>query len=373
MSYLTFRTALATPLAIILLACGADAGGYADRAETAGTTLDAGQIPKADDDQRDAKPAAAQATPSLSTDSPSDAPVLVDAGGATEAATPVVSPEQELDCYPLLAHGGDPQSPYAVGIAEDAYTAFTFKAPWQGTVYAVLFRPVLDNKKAFHHWLLFRDDSPGTVGPGVVGIGNHPDAALIAAWVPGTDALDLRKTNVDVGLELSDDTTYTLEIHYNSSDENNVDRSGVEVCAVRKKPANIASYSWLGTENWLLPSTQWTGTCTPTSQEPIHVISILPHMHLVGKHFKVTVNRKDGTIEVLHDDDFDFAYERLYMVDVTLQPGDTITSACTYSEPKTYGPRVVDEMCYLFTMAYPSGALTSADTLPLHGGSCLGQ
>jgi hypothetical protein len=76
-------------------------------------------------------------------------------------------------------------------------------------------------------------------------------------------------------------------------------------------------------------------------------------MHLEGTHMKITVKRANGTSEVLHDKPFDFAYERLYQTDL-----------------------ITDEMCYVFTMAYPKGALVAPDLWGgfAHGGtSCFGQ
>jgi hypothetical protein len=303
---------------------------------------------------------------------------MPDAGAPPTGATALAGlRDEDLTCYPLLAHSGDRKTPYKVGAAKDTYVAFTFAAPWQETSYAVLFRPVIDNSMAVHHWLLYQDNTAGTPGGGVVEIlGVHPDSQLIAAWTPGTDPLDFRRTGLDVGLELPHDTTYTLEFHYNSSDPGAVDRSGVEVCTHRRKPAHAAGYSWLGSENYLFPSTSWTGTCRPTATEPIHILAIVPHMHYKGRHMKATLNRADGSHEVFHDRDFDFYYESMYPVDVTLQPGDSVTTECTYSEPMIYGPGVDAEMCYMFTVAYPRGALVSADLVGgfIHGGtSCFGE
>jgi hypothetical protein len=302
------------------------------------------------------------------------------ADAASDGAAPVdaATSDDGLTCYPILAHGGDFKHKYRPGIAHDAYTAFTWQAPWKETAYAVLMRPVLDNTKVLHHWLLFEDDAPGgEPGPAVVENGIHPSSTLIAAWVPGQDPIDLRKSGHDVAFELRPDTTYTLEAHYNSDDADAEDASGVEVCTVARKPANIASYSWLGWENLGFPSDHWTGVCHPNyAQGPIHVLSIVPHMHLKGRHAKVTVQRADGGTEVVHDDDFDFSYERLYPTDLTLRSGDAIRSDCSYSEPMTYGPRVADEMCYVFTLAYPKQALTSPDLVGgvIHGaGTCFGQ
>jgi Copper type II ascorbate-dependent monooxygenase, C-terminal domain len=79
---------------------------------------------------------------------------------------------------------------------------------------------------------------------------------------------------------------------------------------------------------------------------------------------------------VLHDEDFDFNYQKSYRKNAVLMPGDTITTECTYSQPMSFGESTKSEMCYLFTMAYPKGALASPDiwgTFAHGGSSCLGQ
>lgn len=299
-----------------------------------------------------------------------------DAGGGFGPA-----PEsfEGLTCYKLLAHNGDGHTPLKVGIALDTYYAYVFEPPWKATGYGMLIRPVVDNKKALHHWLLFQDNVPGVPTGAVPQIGAHPTGQLMAVWAPGADPMDFRQIAKDeggVGLEMAADTTYTVEFHYNSDDENALDASGVEICMANEKPKNIAAYSWLGYDNVGLPSTQWQGTCRPLASEPIHIISFMPHMHLNGIHMKGTVNRSFGAKEVVHDKPFDFNYQRSYSVDVVLNPGDSLTTDCTYAAPSVFGQPTNLEMCYLFAMAYPKGALASPDawgTIAHGSSSCLGQ
>lgn len=298
-------------------------------------------------------------------------------GGTPESDIPYTEPtDDELTCYRMLAHGDDDKSPFKVGIAQDSYFTFGFAAPWTGTQYGIVIRPVIDNKKVLHHWLLFQDIVPGIPGGAVPEIGAHPTGQLLAVWAPGAEPMDLRKAKKQVGLELSGDTTYTVEFHYNSSDPDAEDASGVEVCVAKNKPTNVAAYSWLGYDNLGVPEAQWTGTCTPFSSDPIHIISFMPHMHLTGIHMKGTVNRLGGMDEVVHDAPFDFNYQISYPVDITINPGDSITTVCDYSVPGVFGQPTDKEMCYLFALAYPKGALASPDIWGgvAHGASsCLGQ
>lgn len=293
---------------------------------------------------------------------------------ATDAAVAVN--ENELECYKLLAHNGDGKSKFKVGVAFDSYINFVYAAPWKETAYAVVIRPVIDNAKILHHWLLFVDDIPGFASGPTPEIGAHPTGQLIAGWAPGAEATDFRQTGADVGFELPGNTTYNVEFHYNSGDLDAQDQSGVELCVIKRKPANVASISWLGFDQLLLPSKQWVGNCSPLSDKPIHITHVWPHMHLKGRHMKATINRANGTKEILHDAPFDFNYQRSYRKDVTLMPGDTITTVCDYSEPMSFGEATSAEMCYLFTTAYPKGALSGIDlwgTFAHGGSSCLGM
>ena len=280
-----------------------------------------------------------------------------------------------LSCYRLLAHDDDASAPYKVGTANDSYLNFVFASPWQGTAYGIVLRPIIDNTQVIHHWLLYEDVKPGTPGGPVPTSGAHPDGRLLYGWAPGAGGIDFRDTGDDVGIELPA-TTYTMEFHYNSTDKGALDASGVELCVSSTKPAEVAAYSWLGSEHRGVAASRWTGACAPTASVPIKIVAVWPHMHLQGRHMTSTIQRVDGSREVLHDAPFDFDYQLLYPKSVTLQPGDTVTTECDYAKPMGYGTETTAEMCYLFTMAYPKGALADDGILGqvAHGeGSCLGQ
>ncbi|MET0283741.1 MAG: hypothetical protein ABW352_04705 [Polyangiales bacterium] len=287
--------------------------------------------------------------------------------------------DPNLTCYRFLAHNGDGKTPLAVGLALDVYYAYVFAAPWKETVYGMVVRSVIDNKKALHHWLLFQDNVPGIPTGAIPQIGAHPTGQLLAVWAPGGTPMDLREVAKDEGgvaLELPASTTYTVEFHYNSDDLEATDQSGVEVCVAKEKPKNIAAYSWLGYDNVGIPLTNWQGTCRPLNVEPIHIVSFMPHMHLQGVHMKGTINRFGALPEVVHNDDFDFNYQKSYPVDLVMNPGDSLTVDCTYALPSVFGQPTNLEMCYLFSLAYPKGALASPDiwgTIAHGSSSCLGQ
>lgn len=287
----------------------------------------------------------------------------------------------ELECVKLLAHAqGDKNAKFKVGAVADAYWKFGFRAPWQGLVYGRLVKPVIDNAKVLHHWLLYRDSTQDGAIVATIGQGS---GELVAGWAPGGTPLDFRPYG-DVSFELPSEN-YAVEFHYNSDDPNAMDASGVELCFQKEPTENIASLSWLGYDHGgaisyatgiCAPADEWVGTCRPRAQEePIHILFVTPHMHQSGTHMKAVINGASGT-RTLHDEAFDFEYQVSYEKNVMLMPGETITTTCNFSKPQCAGQSTSQEMCFLFTYAYPKLTLVDngAEGRLMHGeGVCLGQ
>jgi hypothetical protein len=286
-----------------------------------------------------------------------------------------------LECHKFLAHAqGSKTTKYKVGAVADAYINFGFQAPWRGTLYLQVYKPVIDNPAALHHWLLYRE--PVADGSITATIGQHAGGELLNGWAPGGDATDLR-THGDLSMELPA-TTYSIEIHYNSSDPNAQDASGVEVCGRTTPTKNIGSLSWLGYANGgaisyatglCVPASSWTGTCDPGHSQPIHLVSLTPHLHKDGRHVKSIINGVNGP-RTLHDKAFDFAYQVTYDTHEVLMPGETITTTCDFAQPQCAGQSTNQEMCYLYVMHYPKKTLIDLgpEGTLMHGeGVCLGQ
>jgi len=285
---------------------------------------------------------------------PTAAPVTGEAGVVAE---PVVD-DPTLTCYEFRAHAnGQMDQPFAVGSATDEYYNFFFNAPWKGTKYAKSLKVIMDNEQVVHHWLLYQDPAlHPNAGSVASSIGAHPTGQLMHGWAPGGEDLIM---NAEAAIELPE-TGFTLEFHYNSSDPTAVDRSGVEVCVSDNPPENKATLSWLGTDA-ISGTTSVSGTCSPVATQPIRILGGTPHMHTAGKAMSVVINRADGSKEMLHDAPFDFDYQVAYDYsdqEIWLQPGESITTTCEYSQPVFFGEGTGDEMCYFFTLAYPAGALS---------------
>jgi hypothetical protein len=282
-------------------------------------------------------------------------------------------------CYELRAHGqptaGD-KTRYAVP-PDETYTSFIFKAPWTKPVQGLRFRHLPDNSAVLHHWLLYSESAAGNDGDidgcelgGPTGFlcGQASTRALITGWAPGRGDFVLPS---DVGLELpAPGALMAVEFHYfNTSGTPAQDQSGVEVCVTSKFRPNTASVSWLGTETITLPPKATgtaTGTCTPqrkgmNATDPIHVLYSWPHMHKLGKHLKSVVQRASGAQEMLWDGDFSFDFQVLHDTPLLLNPGDSVTTTCTFDNSTnnqvSFGQSTTMEMCFNFTYAWPAHAL----------------
>lgn len=309
----------------------------------------------------------ARGAPASGSSAPPPDPAGTGTGGG--AGTSAQCPGEEVR---FLAHApGVRDTRYKVGVAKDAYVNFTFRSPWKGTVYANDFIPVIDNDEALHHWLLFKkDNSAGGDLQVKPSSGTHPDGQLVHGWAPGGRPQPLGN-GVAMPLE---EGFYTLELHYNSTDAAAEDASGVAVCISKEKPRHLADLSWLGTDR-IRNTRQASGTCRPTAQagRPITIVAVSPHMHTHGRHMRAVINRAAGGTDILHDAPFSFDSQVSYPKNIVLQPGDTITTTCQWDTEVNFGRGTLDEMCYLFTVAWPAGALRDDGAVKIHGpNSCMG-
>jgi hypothetical protein len=259
----------------------------------------------------------------------------------------------DVTCYTLTARASASGDKYSVPTTPDMYRCFDYTPPWGNKeVQVVAARPIIDNDRVLHHWILYNRTANVTDGTNAECFGAHPDASFITGWAPGGDGMHLPD---DVGLR-TEAGGFTLELHYNNTiGAGELDASGVEVCVTEKFRPKEAAVHWLGSQN--LNKITATGTCTPINTEPVTIISSSPHMHLQGRHMKTVINRKAGGTEVLIDKPFDFSTQVSYDTPAVIQPGDTLTTTCTFATPTPFGTKTNEEMCYNFVVAYPAGQL----------------
>jgi Copper type II ascorbate-dependent monooxygenase, C-terminal domain/Copper type II ascorbate-dependent monooxygenase, N-terminal domain len=257
-------------------------------------------------------------------------------------------------------------------LVDDQYECFNFGVPWNEKVQGIRFDPIIDDQRVVHHWILYsitEAREPGSHGCG------GANRTFVNGWAPGGPPSVFEG---DIGLQMpTKGQTFQLEVHYNNPTRltDVADRSGVKVCATKTLRKNEAATFWLGSVFINLPPGQEskvTDTCTVPSpgKGPVTILSTSPHMHQLGTYMKTTVKRAaDGKVEMLTDKPFDFRDQAHYASGVVIQPGDQLTTTCTYKNTSTrtvsFGEGTGDEMCFNFVTAYPVEGLGA-------GNRCMG-
>jgi hypothetical protein len=276
-------------------------------------------------------------------------------------------------CYSLPTHNGQTAgdtSPYQVSTGEH-YENFYFNVPWKAGEVMTRFGTKFDNLQVIHHWLLFTSSSANSK------VGSHEttsgttlgdDSQMLAGWAVGGDNVTFPP---DVALQLETTQGLNVQWHFNNPGAATMDSSAVQVCTVpMAMRSHIGSLTFLGTENFNGPigmpamtTSDFSGTCMNSSGAPITIFAFTPHMHKLGVHMKATVQHAAGMMETIFDKPFDFNSQITYVqqAPIVLMPGDSITSTCTFDNTTPasvpFGPSTTQEMCYMFTMAYPAQAL----------------
>lgn len=287
------------------------------------------------------------------------------ADAGTDTAPPVPSWPSHCDAtYRFLAHApGQPDAPYVVPAGKELHPKISFDAPWgDQPVQAIAFRPITDNAKVLHHWILNATEQ----------------TTFLSGWAPGGQG----------GSELPDDVgmympkgagSMFLDIHYYNvgSSEAVLDHSGVEVCVLNKdhfRPKTASVYQAFGSiggsDLVLAPAGtkdhDETGVCKVNTTQPVTLLTSSAHAHRYAVHMKFTVKKADGREIVMHDKPFSFDAQLSYPVPeaVTLETGDQVITTCTYTNDTTknirFGESTTDEMCFNFAVYYPKDALSCA-------------
>ncbi|MET0341650.1 MAG: hypothetical protein ABW252_11665 [Polyangiales bacterium] len=288
-------------------------------------------------------------------------PVIATANAAATVAsaeTKALFPAGECDdVYELRFFGeGGPGTPYLVQPGGEYQPTIAFDAPWgDAPVQAIAIKPLIDNKKVTHHYLL-------------TGVGGSFN--VLDVWGPGSDDPPLP---ADVGIDLPHGASaLRFNMHYYNlaGTKPEPDRSGVAICVVRgaklrKNTAAVTVFAAVGAP--MVPANAkghvLTNSCKATLKEPVTLLSLWPHAHKRARHMKLTVTKPDGRLQTLHDGSFSFEEQASYPVSPAylVEDGDTFTTTCTYDNDSnrniSFGENTDDEMCFNFAVAYPKGAL----------------
>ena len=293
----------------------------------------------------------------LPTEDAADDALAQAAGPATVSGW---NPDECDAIYKIYAHApNDNNAPFQVPSGREINTSVSIDAPWgDEEIQALSFKPFTANAKVLHQWIL-----------------NAAGGGFLSGWAPGDD--DRPPLPKDVGIEMPrGKRSMSLNLHYYNTQGTKAepDRSGVEVCALKKpnfrpKVAAVAmGLAGMGNGFVLAPANSKnhavTGTCKLVGNEPVHIITAAPHAHKLAVHMKFTAKRTTGETVVMHDAPFQFGEQGTYPIaggELVLNKGDVITTTCVFTNPTskniTFGESTDQEMCFNFARYYPKGSL----------------
>jgi hypothetical protein len=253
----------------------------------------------------------------------------------------------------------NPSEKYVVAPGDEEHPQFIFDAPWgDEPVQMLAYRPVTDNAKVLHHWILYENAAGGGIFGGAGG------GKFLVGWAPGSQGSNGMPD--DVGMYMpGGEGALRLDVHYYNlgSTEPEADASGFELCITRTlRPQTASVIGLIGNATAPAGRSDNETSCTANvTGGDVTFLSVGPHMHKLGVHAKLELTR-GGQTTALHDGPFSFEDQRIYdLEDVKIQTGDVLTTTCSYENDTgrtvTFGQNSDDEMCFNFVTYYPMGAL----------------
>jgi hypothetical protein len=227
------------------------------------------------------------------------------------------------------------------------------------------------NKRVAHHSLGYLDLNGAArkkdaeeAGPGYASFGGPGflPTGEVGGWAPG----NLPQFLPDgIGKPLAAGSDLVLQMHYHPSGKPEEDRTSVGIYFARK-PVTRRVYTLPILAQLDIPAGKPDYQTKRDFTLPINaeVISVTPHMHLLGKTFSMKASLPDGSARpLIKIDDWDFNWQDTYSYRNRLQlpRGTIVTLNATYdnsasnprnpsSPPKAvgWGEQTTDEMCIGF-------------------------
>lgn len=285
---------------------------------------------------------------------------------------PVFQQNSQMPLEPdLVLQMKDPFTIPGTGTEEFRY--FSIPTNLEEDVYlkAIEFRP--DNRRYVHHSRIMLDttnqirgiDGMSELDPRINEFYQVPLAdEFLYGWVPGNLPYVYPQAT---GKLLKKNTDLILNIHYAQSGVETTDQSTIKLY-FSKEPIEREVQAFILRENditnqpFFLPAGEKPKFYMRSAplEHPIEVISVLPHMHTLGKTFRAFAITPDGNlVPLVRIDDWDFNWQSTYVFEEMLYipEGSVVYAEATYDNtegnpenpflpPKdvTYGWNTTSEM-----------------------------
>lgn len=218
---------------------------------------------------------------------------------------------------------------YNVKTTTDLYRCFAIPTNLLNNQFVTEIEIIPGNRKVVHHVLAFQDTaqsllrSNGADGqPGYTNFGGTGSAnsKLIAAWVPGQGKFSFPK---GMGVKLAKNAVIVLQVHYPAGVTNEIDSTkivfkyapaGVTLREVFSEPV-LNHFTNINAPINIPANTTRSYREKFTLPPPINIslLGVAPHMHLIGRNFKVYATLPGGdTLKMVNVPNWDFHWQGFY-------------------------------------------------------------
>ncbi len=236
---------------------------------------------------------------------------------------------------------------YAVGSSQDVYRCFVIPTSEGVDKFITGFEVLPGNRSIVHHVLVFRDETntPATLdandpGPGYTsfgGIGSQ-GAKLIGGWVPGQGVFE---TPDGMGIKLPASTNLVLQIHYPAGTAGLEDSTKIHIKfspsttlrEISLAPPLNHQTSLIDGPLYIPANEVRTFHEEYTIPVNLTVLSVGPHMHLIGKSIKAYgVTPTNDTLKFIDIPNWNFHWQGSYMFrnPVKIPAGTVLYGEATY-------------------------------------------
>jgi hypothetical protein len=241
--------------------------------------------------------------------------------------------------------------------ASDIYQCFVLPLRLPNGKYISAAEIVPGNSSIVHHVLLYQDTTSAhaaqqldnaSPGPGYLsfgGIGVN-SAILLDTWVPG---MVVRKSPVQFGRRIYTNSDLVMQVHYPRGSSGQTDSTKVRLYyssnpsprEIRIEPI-LNHFAPVLTNGPLSIPANTIRTFNEQFTIPFalkaSVLSVGPHMHLIGESIKVWANKPNGdTIRLIDIPHWDFHWQGAYYYQrpVVMDGGTTLKASATYNNTST--------------------------------------
>jgi len=265
--------------------------------------------------------------------------------------------------------------PFKVGAdGPDVYRNFVFRTHFNEPMYVSAMDLKPGNRKIVHHAILFvdksgysskleqkQDDGQAGYTTSGGGPGFFPDTSF-GGWVPGST---VRPLPPDLGYLLKPGANLVLQVHYHRDGKPEEDLTKVALYFTKGKPREILTLTWLVNPGIRIPAGDASHAehIAYTLPWDTTIYGAMPHMHLLGRSMKATLQYPDGTTQpLIYVNDWDFNWQISYVLKQPLEvpKGTKISIDAVYDNSPTnsrnpnrpprdvsWGEQTTDEMMVL--------------------------